>query len=104
MVKYGKQREKRKVLIKKPSQHSQSLQRDAKLRKLADKAKKKLNKSTRNDIEMADASSVGGGSVVSEYEGKEEARLGRKKVNAHKVASYKKMNFSRTNKHGHRAV
>ena len=106
MVKYGKKREKRKTIVKKPSQHSQSLQRDAKLRKLADRSKKKSRKMSRNDMEVVDdSSSTMGGSVAnSEYENKEEARLARKKLNAHKVNQYKKMNFSRTNKHGHRAV
>ena len=106
MTKYGKKREKRKITIKKPSQHSQSLQKEAKLRKLADRAKKKLQKKSRYDMEIADENSAqGGGSVAnSEYENKEEARLARKKLNAHKVIQYKKMNFSRTNKHGHRAV
>ena len=72
----------------------------------ADKAKKKLQKKSRDDMEIADDNSaVGESSLVnSEYENKEDARLARKKVNAHKVIQYKKMNFSRTNKHGHRAV
>ena len=100
----GRAREKRKVVVKRPSQHSQSLQRDARLRREEEKRVKRLKKKAPRDVEMDETNSIGGESAASISATKEEARLARKKANAHKVASYKKFNSSITSKHGPRAV
>ena len=102
----GRAREKRKQVIKRPSQHSQSLQKNAKLRREEEKRQKILKKKGPVVVDM-DVDSIGGGRSTASLDSstKEEARLARKKDNAHKVASYKKFNASSTySKHGPRAV
>ena len=86
------------ALPKRPSQHSQSLQKRTKEKKQELKNKKRtIEKEEDMDVVIDE-----GGEVVVVDKQKDKAL--RKKQNAHKVAVYKKFNSAITNKHGHRAV
>jgi len=83
-------------LKKEPSKHSQVLQKKAKEMKEQRKLTRKVKKDDSMDIAAPEAERT--------PDMKEADRLARKKANSHKVAVYKKMNFSLTNSKGHRAV
>jgi peptidoglycan hydrolase CwlO-like protein len=90
-------------LGKEPTKHSQSLQKKAKETKEQRRMLKKQTKILKGGT--MDVESTGELHAPEKTpEEKEADRLARKKANAHKVAVYKKMNYSLTSNKGHRAV